>query len=208
MNLKEHYSFNSRKSIKPYLKLIVMLLMFTTISYTFCSYTYTTINNGKIHIAKWYIEINGEEVKNGASALGKNISLLNSKDNTTNIDSGDECYFDITINPVKTEVAIFYTISLELEESNLPNGTKILKYEKYTNTGENEQLEKTENVNAKTVSIVENIILPAKQTALDNTSIRRYRIYCKIPFPADIEKGNNFTVTPQITVEQYIRYLN
>lgn len=207
MKLKEHYSFNSRKSIKPYLKLIVMLFMFTTISYSFCSYTYTTTNNGVISIAKWYIEINGEEVKNGASGLGKNISLLNVEDNTTDIDSGDECYFDITINPVTTEVSISYSISIDLEESNLPNGTKILKYEKYTNTGENEQLDKTENVNAKTVSIAENIALPEMQIALDNTSIRRYRIYCKIPFPADIEKGNNFTVTPQITVEQYIRYL-
>lgn len=205
MTLKEHYGFNSRKSIKPYLKLIVMILMFTAISYTFCSYTYTTTNNGVISIAKWYIEINGEEVKNGASGLGKNISLLNVEDNTTNIDSGDECYFDITINPVTTEVAISYTISIDLDESNLPNGTKILKYEKYANTGENEQLDKTENVNSKTVSITEKLAIPEVQTALDNTSIRRYRIYCKIPFPADIEKGNSFTVTPHITLEQYIK---
>lgn len=207
MSLKEHYSFNSRKSLKPYLKLIVMLSMFTTISHTFCSYKYTTINNGILSIAKWYIEINGEEIKNGTSALGKNINLLNVEDNTTNIDSGDECYFDLTINPKSTEVSIYYTIKLDLEESNLPNGTKILKYEKYTNTGENEQLEKTENINAKSVSIVENIALPEMQIALDNTSIRRYRIYCKIPFPADIKKGDNFTVTPKITIEQYIRYL-
>lgn len=205
MKLKEHYSFNSRKSIRPYLKLIVMLFMFTTIFHTFCSYTYTTTNNGVISVAKWYIKINGEEVKNGTSGLGKNISLLNVEDNTTNIDSGDECYFDTTINPVTTEVAISYSISIDLDESNLPNGTKILRYEKYINTGENEQLDKTENVNAKNVSISEEIVLSEAQTALDDTAIRRYRIYCKIPFPADIEKDNNFTIAPQITVKQYIR---
>ena len=179
--------------------------MFIAISYALGSYEDKTTNNGVISISKWYIEINGEEVTNETSGLGENISLLNVKDNTTDIDSGDECYFDIIINPVTTEVAISYAISIDLDESNLPDGTNILRYEKYTNTEENEQLDKTENVDAKTVSITENIALPETQLALDNTSIRRYRIYCKIPFPADIEKGNNFTVTPQITVEQYIR---
>lgn len=205
MTLKEHYSFNSRKSIKPFLKLIILVFMFIAISYALGSYEDKTTNNGVISISKWYIEINGEEVTNETSGLGENISLLNVKDNTTDIDSGDECYFDIIINPVTTEVAISYAISIDLDESNLPDGTNILRYEKYTNTEENEQLDKTENVDAKTVSITENIALPETQLALDNTSIRRYRIYCKIPFPADIEKGNNFTVTPQITVEQYIR---
>lgn len=205
MTLKEHYGFNSRKSIKPYLKLMVLFFTVITISATFAKYAYTTTNNGVISIAKWYIEINGEEIINGASGLGGNISLLNIADNTTNIDSGDECYFDITINPVTTEVAVFYSISIDLDESNLPNGTKILKYEKYINTGENEQLDNTENVNATNVSIAENITLSETQTSLDDTAIRRYRVYCKIPFPADIEKDNNFTITPQITVKQYIR---
>lgn len=205
MTLKEHYSFNSRKSIKPFLKLIILVFMFIAISYALGSYEDKTTNNGVISISKWYIEINGEEVTNETSGLGENISLLNVEDNTTDIDSGDECYFDIIINPVTTEVAISYAISIDLDESNLPDGTNILRYEKYTNIEENEQLDKTEDVNAKTVSITENIALPETQLAMDNTSIRRYRIYCKIPFPADIEKGNNFTVTPQITVEQYIR---
>lgn len=205
MTLKEHYSFNSRKSIKPFLKLIILVFIFIAISYALSSYEDKTTNNGVISISKWYIEINGEEVTNETSGLGENISLLNVEDNTTDIDSGDECYFDITINPVTTEVAISYAISIDLDESNLPDGTNILRYEKYTNIEENEQLDKTEDVNAKTVSITENIALPETQLAMDNTSIRRYRIYCKIPFPADIEKGNNFTVTPQITVEQYIR---
>lgn len=205
MTLKEHYSFNSRKSIKPFLKLIILVFILIDISYALGSYEDKTTNNGVISISKWHIEINGEEVTNETSGLGENISLLNVEDNTTEIDSGDECYFDIIINPATTEVAISYAISIDLDESNLPDGTNILRYEKYTNIEENEQLDKTEDVNAKTVSITENVALPENQLALDNTSIRRYRIYCKIPFPTDIEKGNSFTVTPQITVEQYIR---
>lgn len=204
MKLKEHYRFNSRKSIKRQLKLLVLFLMLITISHTYARYTYTSPNSGIVSVAKWHIEINGEEITNGTSGLSGNIRLLNVEDNTTNIDSGDECYFDITINPSSTEVSVSYNISIDLDESNLPTGTKITKYEKYTNTGANETLSKTENVNAKTVSISEKIDLPETQNAHNNSSIRRYRIFCKIPFPADIVKDSSFNVTPRIVVEQYI----
>lgn len=204
MTIKEHYGINSRKSIKPYLKLIVLFVMFITISWTFARYTYTTSNSGIISIAKWNIEINGQKITNETSNLS-NISLLNVEGDTTIIDSGDECYFDIIINPTSTEVAISYSISIDLDESNLPSGTKIIKYEKYNNTEEDETLNKTQEVNLKTVSIEENINLPDTQTAMNNESIRRYRFYCKIPFPADIEKDNDFTVMPKIAVQQYIR---
>ncbi len=204
MTLKEHYSINSRKSIKPYFKLIVMFFILITVSHTYARYTYTTTNNGVISVAKWHIEINGTEITNATSNLNSNISLLNAEDNTTNIDSGDECYFDIIINPSTTEVSISYSILIDLAESTLPSGAKILKYEKYVNTGADEELDKTENINAETISILENIVLPETQIALNNESIRRYRIFCKIPFPADIDKDEDFTVTPRITVKQYI----
>lgn len=204
MTLKEHYSVYSRKSIKPYIKLIIMFFILITVSDTYAKYTYTTTNNGVISIAKWHIEINGTDVTNATSNLNSNIKLLNVENNTTNIDSGDECYFDIIINPSTTEVSISYSISLDLAEASLPSGTKILKYEKYVNTGTNEELNKTENINEETVSIMENVYLPESQNALNNESIRRYRFFCKIPFPADIEKNEDFTVTPKISVKQYI----
>lgn len=205
MTLKEHYSINSRKSIKPYFKLIIMFFILITVSHTYARYTYTTTNNGVISVAKWYIEINGTEITNATSNLNNNIRLLNVEDNTTNIDSGDECYFDIIINPSTTEVAISYSILVDLAESNLPSGAKILKYEKYVNTGANEELAGPENIiNAEMVSITENVTLPETQIALNNELVRRYRIFCKIPFPTDIDKDEDFTVTPTITVKQYI----
>ena len=204
MTIKEHYKNSSRRSIKPYVKLIVLFLMLITISSTFARYTYTTSNSGLISIAKWHIEINGKEITNETNSLS-NIELLNVEDDTTNIDSGDDCYFDIIINPSSTEVAVSYSISVNLEESNLPSGTKFIKYEKYKNTGEDEEADKPEEVNSKTVSVTENINLPETQTAMNNDSIRRYRFFCKIPFPIDIEKNTDFTVTPKIVVEQYIK---
>lgn len=204
MTLKEHYSINSRQSIKPYIKLIIFLLLFITVSHTYARYTFTTEPNGKISLAKWNIKINNEDISYSTSGLNTNIQLLNVTDNTTDIDAGDECYFDITINPKTTEVSVFYSISIDLDESNLPDGTKIIKYEKYINTGANEELSNTQSVNSETTSISEKIELPQARTALDNDSIRRYRIYCKIPFPIDVEENEQYTVTPTITVEQYI----
>ena len=205
MTIKEHYSINSRKSIKPYFRLVFWLFIFIiTVSQTFARYTYTTTNNGTISIARWHIEINGEEITNGMNNLNNNIELLNTKDNTTNIDSGDECYFDIIINPSTTEVSFSYSISVDLKESNLPSGTQILKYEKYVNSGANEELNNTIDINSTNLSITENMLLPEEGTALNNESIRKYRVYCKIPFPIDIDINTLYTVTPTITVMQYI----
>ena len=205
MTIKEHYSINSRKSIKPYFRLVFWLSIFIiTVSQTFARYTYTTTNNGTISIARWHIEINGEEITNGMNNLNNNIELLNTKDNTTNIDSGDECYFDIIINPSTTEVSFSYSISVDLKESNLPSGTQILKYEKYVNSGANEELNNTIDINSTNLSITENMLLPEEGIALNNESIRKYRVYCKIPFPIDIDINTLYTVTPTITVMQYI----
>lgn len=205
MTIKEHYSINSRKSIKPYFRLVFWLFIFIiTVSQTFARYTYTTTNNGTISIARWHIEINGEEITNGMNNLNNNIELLNTKDNTTNIDSGDECYFDIIINPSTTEVSFSYSISVDLKESNLPSGTQILKYEKYVNSGANEELNNTIDINSTNLSITENMLLPEEGIALNNESIRKYRVYCKIPFPIDIDINTLYTVTPTITVMQYI----
>ena len=35
MTLKEHYSINSRKSIKPYFKLIILFFILITVSHTY-----------------------------------------------------------------------------------------------------------------------------------------------------------------------------
>ena len=94
--------------------------------------------------------------------------------------------------------------SLLQTSSNLPDGTKFIKYEKYTNTGADEESNPPEDINGETVSIVENIRLQEAQTALNNESIRRYRFYCKIPFPTNIDKDEELTIKPKITVRQYI----
>ncbi len=204
MTLKEHYSTNSRKSLKPYIKLVILFFIVITISNTYARYSYTKTNTGEVVFAKWNILVNNVNITDSTTNLGTNISLLNSEDNSTNIDSGDECYFDLTINPSTTEVAVSYSINVDLANSNLPSGTNIVKYEKYVNTGVEETLEATQIVNAKSTNIAENISLLDSDNALGDESIRRYRIFFEIPFPIDINKDDELSVSPEIIVKQYI----
>ena len=204
MSIKKHYSIGRKRNIKTCFELIIFFVVIA-VSYTFARYTDTTDNNGLVTVAKWNIEVNGEKISQSTNELNESIKLFNVEDNTTSIDSGDECYFDIIINPSTTEVAVSYNILIDLAESNLPDGTKITKYMKYKNIGESEELISEEDINLNTAYVAENILLSEEKNTLDNTSIRRYRFYCKIPFPIDIEKDSEYTVAPKITIEQYIR---
>jgi hypothetical protein len=166
--------------------------------------------NAFINIAKWQIKVNGTLIENETENIP--IELKNAKDNTTNIDidSDDEIYFDIEINPKGTEVATWYSIFVDLEESNLPTGTKITKYEKYEGTVTTAISTVTVD-NTKTSEITETINLPDTQTSLNDNSIRKYRFYLKMPFPIPEEyenkfvQGNStFTIEPNIKIKQQI----
>ena len=125
--LRYHYKYHNRKSMKPYLRLLLLFLILILFSGTISRYINGAVGENLINIAKWSIKINGEELTPTSSDLSTDISLYNLSDNLTVIDSGDDCYFDITINPVLTEVAISYSIDIDLTNSNLPNGTLIKK---------------------------------------------------------------------------------
>ena len=130
--------------------------------------------------------------------------MLNLADDTTLIDAGDECYFDIIINPALTEVSISYNISINLssQENTIPAGTKIKKYEKYVGT--NYVLDSTTNIDDTAVSIVENINLENNQITLGNSAIRKYRFYCVLPEYINVQQGDELVVIPTITVQQNV----
>lgn len=205
MTLREHYRNHSRKSIKPYFILLLLLTFVIICSDTISRYTSGAVFNSLMNIAKWSIIINGEEINNSENQLNTNISLLSVKDNTNNVSAGEECYFDIIINPTTTEVSISYSIDIDLNISNLPNDSLIEKYEEYENTEENENLIKTEeNINERQITLSEDIILSEQQTSLDSGAIRRYRIYCIIGSSNEINNEEDLYVDPQITVKQLI----
>lgn len=205
MTLKEHYRFNRRKSIKPYIKFFILIILVMSVSPTFSKYTNMSRANSALSTAKWLIKINNEIVTSETDTLINSIDLLNVDDNTTRIDSDDTCYFELTIDPAATEVAISYSISVDLTtSSNLPEGTKILMYEKYTYTNNIETLDSSTNLNTTSASITGNIMLPHAQGTLSSTSKVKYKFYCKLPFPIDITQNDTYSISPNISVEQYI----
>ena len=205
MTLKEHYRIKSRKGIKIYIKFIILIILIISIFPTFSKYANMVGINSILPIAKWSIKINNIPITSGTNEFTGSIELLNVEDNSTSIDSGDTCYFEIIIDPSTTEVAVSYSISVDLVAlSNLPEGTKIEKYEKYIYENNDYVLSEVINEDKTSVSINENIMLLNEQTALSSSSIVKYKFYCNIPFPTDITKDTAFTVTPNISVEQYI----
>lgn len=201
---KKQYRISSRKSIKTQFILMLLILIVIVFSGTISSYLNGAVGNNLINIAKWSIVINGEQITSNSTELSNSINLYNVNDNTTIIDSGDDCYFDIIVNPTQTEVAIAYSIDIDLANSNLPNGTKIYRYEVFGNTGENEVLLDTEDIDLTILSLEDEIYLQQGNQFLNNSSIRRFRVYCRIPFPADIVKENGFSIEPQVSVSQLI----
>ena len=204
MTLNEHYKYHSRKSLKSYTRFLILLVFVIVTFQTLARYISGVQGNAVSPIAKWHILINGEQISNNVNSLNQTISLLNSADDTTSIDEDDECYFDIVINPSTTEVSIRYTIFLDLTAQNntLPDGTLILRYEKYS--GSNNQLVSTTTVNDTDVSVSEIIALSNSSTALGSNDIRKYRFFCKLPRYINAQINEQFTVVPQITVIQNI----
>ena len=205
MTLNEHYKFHSRKSLKPYASLLLLIVLCIGVFHTFASYSATANALPGIHVAKWSVTINGESVGNGSSLVTQ--ELINADDGTTELNAGDRCYFDIIIDPTSTEVSVSYTILVDVEAqgSTLPAGTTIEKYEKYV--GSDYTLDSNgskSDLNASSVTISDDIDLQNTQTALGSSDIIKYRIYCVLPEFMSVQKDDEISVIPQITIKQKI----
>lgn len=202
MTLQEHYKFHSRKSIKPYFCLLLLIIFGITAFFTLARYISSAVTEWSSTIAKWHIVINEQEITNDVTTIS-NVRLINTVGGTSNFKAGDTCYFDITINPTETEVSFSYTIAIDLTagENHLPDETQITEYKMFV--GESDTATSTTIVNASSTEITEDLKLTQKQ-ALDSQSIHRYRVYCTIPEEATIEAGKTFEVKPIITLEQII----
>ena len=203
MTLKEHYKLHSRKSIKPYTKLLLLAILYFAITPTFAKYTSLSSANSLISVAKFSIKVNDEEITNEKKELIEKIKLINCSDDiTTEISASDECYFDIIMNPSSTEVSISCNIFVDLLDSTttLPEGTKITKYEIYKANNEIESFK----IDDTQLTINEDIYLSNK-TSLNDLDIRKYRIYCKLPTIVNATNGQEYSVIPKIIIKQNIQ---
>lgn len=202
MTLKDHYKFHSRKSIKPYSRLLVVIVLSISVFYTVARYISSATSTITMEVAKWSIKINNETITSNTSTLSQTMPIYN-VDGSTSLKKGSECYFEITIDPSLTEVALSYSISIDLTSGNhpLPTGTTIDYYEIFT--GSSYTLSGTENVNDTSETITGSYSL-VEGSALSNSDIVKYRIHCVIPNDAVITNGEEFNIVPVITLQQEI----
>ena len=130
MKLKERYK---TKGTRKVIRFIIFYLFFTILLIITSTFSrYTTIQEGqpKAYIANWNVKINNEDITN-KTTLSNVITLVpdSMKETTTDnkIAPGKYGHFDLIINPTGTEVAVEYTISLDV--TNLPQGIVLTNYE-------------------------------------------------------------------------------
>ena len=73
MTLNEHYKLHSRKSLKPYvcLLLLIFLVLCVSIFHTFASYSVTTNAVSGIRFANWSVAINNQQITSETSSLSR-----------------------------------------------------------------------------------------------------------------------------------------
>lgn len=132
MTLKEKYTTKNKKRIKQFIVFYSILVIFLVIYSSFAKYDTTLDGHTNIAIANWKIVLNGQELTNSNNTLTNKIVLTPE----TNIDETDPTkikpeqtgYFDIEINPADTEVSFVYQITLDTQNSELPETFKIKTY--------------------------------------------------------------------------------
>ena len=72
MTLNEHYKLHSRKSLKPYASLLLLIVLCIGVFHTFASYSATAGTISGIQIANWSVTINNQQITSGTSSLTRN----------------------------------------------------------------------------------------------------------------------------------------
>ena len=197
MTLNEHYKFHSRKSLKPYTRLLIFIVLIVTVFHTLARYTSFININTSLGVAKWSIYINDIQVTNNTSFIQSAVNVTPDVPGETSIGAGETGYFDIKINPSLTEVSINYTIKIDL--SNLPAGTTITSCDLYQGTSTTNPTSVSVLTNGNGQKYVEGNISVSNNQALSSSDIKRYRVHCRVDNNVIIDENDLFSV--MITVE-------
>lgn len=109
--------------IKILMLLASLTLTLSLISNTYSRYAADTTGNLEASFAKWQILVNSTDITNNSSSsitlapvIEENEFVANNK-----IAPASKGYFDIDINPENVELSFDYTISLNIENENIPD---------------------------------------------------------------------------------------
>lgn len=129
VNLNERYKARHTKRLKRFLLFYSFLALFLFSYNTLARYTTYSINAVTADVAKWIIQINNIEISKDTQEISNIIDLVPSSETKTTenkLAPGQSGYFDIAINPAGTEVALEYTITLDI--TNVPTGITFKGY--------------------------------------------------------------------------------
>lgn len=141
---------------KNYILILICLVIITTIIVTFTQAKYKSAYeaNTNAAIAKWNININDKNISSNESIKEQTITLVpNANPNVAEgkMAPGDSGYFDIEINPNKTQTSFEY--SIQFDTQNLPQDFEIYSYKigelGNENTIVNNEIKNTVNLEGK-----------------------------------------------------------
>ena len=106
---------NRRTSVRRgTLVALIILALIAIIGGTYARYTNTATLSGKVQMAAWHVELNGEDMNTAASTQDVTLTLAeNDYVSDDRIAPDRSGYFDILLDPTGSEVAIDYIISCD-----------------------------------------------------------------------------------------------
>ena len=95
---------------------LVLVLLVYIIGSTYARYTNTSTLNGKVQMAEWQVKINTEDMNATATTQDVTLTLEDNEFVSDDRIAPDRTgYFDITLDPTGSEVAIDYIISCDFD---------------------------------------------------------------------------------------------
>lgn len=128
--------------VKVLIVIIALSMTISLMSNTYSRYVAGTTGSVEATFAKWQILVNNNDITtNAASNVAITPTILENphvKANT--IAPSSQGYFDIKIDPTNVDVSFDYTVSLALENTNMPD-IMITKYSTVDNEGIESELQ-------------------------------------------------------------------
>lgn len=117
------------KRVKILLLVISLSLTLSLMSNTYSRYIADTTGNVEVLFSKWQIMVNENDITTNSNSSIELIPVIEENTNikANTIAPSSKGYFDIDINPTNVGVSFDYTISLSLQNDNIPD-LMITKY--------------------------------------------------------------------------------
>lgn len=203
MTIGEHYKLHSRKSIKPYAKLLVFVVLVIVIQQTFARFSDAFNISSTIQVANWSILINNNQITNSTNNIQNSVNIISSSTGQNILKPGETGYFDIEINPANTQVSIEYTITIDI--SSLPSGTTLTSCELYEGTSLTNPVQVNLLTNQSGNKYVQgNIQIGANGNALAISDKKTYRVYCTLDSNLTSNSGDTYYVVVNVEGRQII----